>query len=103
MPVFYYKYCMFMPVFYYKFSIFVPVFYYKYMINRNIISDLSDWSKRKKRKPLVLRGARQVGKTTLIDEFGQNFAIYLKLNLDEPEHIQLFETYQNMDALLTGI
>jgi len=94
---------MFIPVFYYKFSIFVPVFYYKYMINRNIISDLNDWSKRKKRKPLVLRGARQVGKTTLVDEFGQNFAIYLKLNLDEPEHIQLFESYENMDTLLTGI
>ena len=73
------------------------------MINRNVISDLQDWSKRKKRKPLVLRGARQVGKTTLIDEFGQTFAIYLKLNLEEPEHIQLFETYKNMDTFLTGI
>jgi len=73
------------------------------MINRNVISDLQNWSKRKKRKPLVLRGARQVGKTTLIDEFGQTFAIYLKLNLEEPEHIQLFDTYKNMDTLLTGI
>jgi len=73
------------------------------MINRNIIRDLRDWSKRKKRKPLVLRGARQVGKTTLIDEFGQDFEIFLKLNLEEPEHIQLFETYTNMDTLLTGI
>jgi len=73
------------------------------MISRNIISDLQDWSKRKKRKPLVLRGARQVGKTTLVDEFGENFEIYLKLNLEEPEHIQLFETYKNMDTLLTGI
>ena len=73
------------------------------MISRNIISDLRDWSKRKKRKPLVLRGARQVGKTTLVDEFGEDFEIYLKLNLEEPEHIQLFETYKNMDTLLTGI
>ena len=73
------------------------------MISRNIISDLQDWGKRKKRKPLVLRGARQVGKTTLVDEFGENFEIYLKLNLEEPEHFQLFETYKNMDTLLTGI
>lgn len=73
------------------------------MINRNIINDLRDWSKRKKRKPLVLRGARQVGKTTLMDEFGHDFEIYLKLNLEEPEHIQLFESYKNMDTLLTGI
>jgi len=73
------------------------------MINRNIINDLQDWSKRNKRKPLVLRGARQVGKTTLVDEFGRGFDVYLKLNLEEREHIQLFESYQNMDTLLTGI
>ena len=73
------------------------------MINRNAISDLKDWSRRKNRKPLVLRGARQVGKTTLVDEFGRSFAIYLKINLEEPEHIQLFESYKNMDTLLTGI
>jgi len=73
------------------------------MINRNIINDLRNWSKRKKRKPLVLRGARQVGKTTLVDEFGRDFEIYLKLNLEEPEHIRLFDTYTNMDTLLTGI
>ena len=79
------------------------MFYYKNMFSRNIISDLHDWSRRKKRKPLVLRGARQVGKTTLVDEFGQSFAIYLKLNLEVSEHIQLFDDYKNMDTLLTGI
>ena len=73
------------------------------MINRNTISELRDWRKRKKRKPLVLRGARQVGKTTLVDAFGCEFEIYLKLNLEEPEHIQLFENYKNMDMLLAGI
>jgi len=35
----------------------------------------------------------QAGKTTLVDEFGRNFAGYLKLNLEESENIQLFETY----------
>jgi predicted AAA+ superfamily ATPase len=94
---------LFLALFYDKIIIFVPLFYDKRMINRNSINDLRDWSNRKKRKPLVLRGARQVGKTTLVDEFGRNFAIYLKLNLEEPEHIQLFETYKNMDTLLTGI
>jgi predicted AAA+ superfamily ATPase len=101
--LFYYKFPLFFPLFYYKITIFVPLFYDKNMINRNIINTLQEWSKRKNRKPLVLRGARQVGKTTLVDEFGRSFAIYLKLNLEEPEHTQLFETYQNMDTLLTGI
>ncbi|MDR0206752.1 MAG: AAA family ATPase [Bacteroidales bacterium] len=73
------------------------------MINRNVISDLRDWSKRKNRKPLVLRGARQVGKTTLVDEFGREFEVYLSINLEESEHLQLFDYYTNMDNLLTGI
>ena len=101
--MFYYKKTMFLPLFYYKFPIFVPLFYYVIMIKRNIISDLRNWRVQKKRKPLVLRGARQVGKTTLVDEFGREFEVYLKLNLEEPEHIHLFDTYQNMDTLLTGI
>ena len=69
LPLFYYKFTVFLPLFYYKYTIFVPLFYDKNMINRNIISDLQDWSKRKNRKPLVLRGARQVGKTTLVNEY----------------------------------
>ena len=73
------------------------------MINRNNISDLRAWRKKEKRKPLVLRGARQVGKTTLVDEFGKEFEIYLKLNLEDDDHIYLFDNYQNMDNLLTGI
>lgn len=32
------------------------------MIHRQLIDNLTEWSKRENRKPLVLRGARQVGK-----------------------------------------
>ena len=103
MPLFYYKLLLFVPLFYYKLIIFAPLFYDKYMINRNVLNDLSNWRKRPNRKPLVVRGARQVGKTTLVNEFGRNFEVFLKLNLEEPEHIQLFDTYTNMDTLLTGI
>jgi predicted AAA+ superfamily ATPase len=73
------------------------------MIKRNSINDLRVWSAQKKRKPLVLRGARQVGKTTLVNEFGREFEIFLKLDLEEPDHLQLFESYQSMETLLTGI
>ncbi len=73
------------------------------MIIRNIINDLRLWAKSKSRKPLILRGARQVGKTTVIDEFGKEFAVYLKLNLDKDEHIKLFNEYTDMETLITGI
>ncbi|GHT66595.1 ATPase [Bacteroidia bacterium] len=73
------------------------------MFYRNTIHELRKWAKRDNRKPLILRGARQVGKTTLVNQFGKEFDTYLKLNLEEPEHFQLFENYTNMEALLTGI
>jgi hypothetical protein len=40
---------------------------------RAILEDLETWKSSKLRKPLVLRGARQVGKTTVIKQFGQSF------------------------------
>jgi len=41
------------------------------MYTRDLLSELRTWKLKKTRKPLVLRGARQVGKTTLVDEFGK--------------------------------
>ena len=38
------------------------------MFNRKIIKELENWALRENRKPLILRGARQVGKTTLINK-----------------------------------
>lgn len=40
---------------------------------RNIIKELEFWKKSRYRKPLILRGARQVGKTTAINKFGESF------------------------------
>jgi hypothetical protein len=48
---------------------------------RAILEDLETWKSSKLRKPLVLRGARQVGKTTVIKQFGQSFDSFAYLNL----------------------
>ena len=55
---------------------------------------LNDWKHRKQRKPLIVRGARQVGKSFIIEEFGNNFFTYvIKVNFEEiPELRQLFIT-----------
>ena len=42
-------------------------------LKRNAISELIRWKGSPERKPLVLKGARQVGKTWLMKEFGQNY------------------------------
>ncbi len=52
------------------------------MFERDIYNQLQKWAERTGRKPLVLRGARQVGKTTLVNEFARNFENYLHLNLE---------------------
>ncbi|PJA08703.1 MAG: ATPase, partial [Flavobacteriales bacterium CG_4_10_14_0_2_um_filter_32_8] len=47
------------------------------MFNRIIVNELDKWANKKNRKPLVLRGARQVGKTTVINQFAKNFEQYI--------------------------
>jgi hypothetical protein len=51
---------------------------------RYTFKDLRDWVNKPRRKPLLLRGARQVGKTWLVDELGkQEFSNYLKIDFEE--------------------
>lgn len=41
-------------------------------MKRNAFSELVEWKNSPDRKPLIIRGARQVGKTWLMKEFGEN-------------------------------
>lgn len=73
------------------------------MFKREIFSKLEQWASDKFRKPLVLRGARQVGKTTVVHEFGKSFENYLYLNLENPEAARLFKAPLPMNDLITLI
>ncbi len=73
------------------------------MFTRTAINYLRQWAKKEERKPLVLRGARQVGKTTLIELFAKEFDAYIYLNLEETESAELFAADYSFDDLLTGI
>jgi len=74
------------------------------MFERNIIAYLEEWAAKKNRKPLILRGSRQVGKTTLVDSFAENFENYLYLNFEKnPSAINLFEKEQEIDDLVAAI
>lgn len=59
------------------------------------MTQLTAWSEKDGRKPLVLRGARQVGKTTLVDELGKQFDVYIKLNLEQSSDAQVFSLSDN--------
>lgn len=61
------------------------------MFNRRIIKYLEEWKNRTSRKPLILRGARQVGKTFSVRLLAEKcFQNFVEINLDDPEQEQLF-------------
>ena len=62
------------------------------MLERDIIKQLTEWKISKRRKPLIVKGARQVGKTFVILEFAKKFyKNHVYLNFDEnPELCQFF-------------
>ncbi len=66
------------------------------MYDRDLTERLREWRKKKSRKPLVLRGARQVGKTTLVDEFGKEFMHYISLNLEHKADKAVFLQTDNV-------
>lgn len=48
----------------------------------------------------MLRGARQVGKTTLVNEFARNFENYLYLNLEREEDARLFQSTDKVQEIV---
>jgi len=75
---------------------------------RNLYDSLLEWKNSRKHKPLVLRGARQVGKTTLIRQFSKEFDNYIELNLERAEDLSVFDSDNvndifNKAQLLKGV
>lgn len=70
------------------------------MIIRELNNFLSDWKNSTTRKPLILRGARQVGKTTLINEFAKTFDQYLYFNLEKSVDNNLFLPNESLEATI---
>ncbi len=61
-------------------------------LERKIDLELVSWRKSKSRKPLILRGARQVGKSSAVRNIGKKFKYFLEINLDENTQLRtLFE------------
>lgn len=71
------------------------------MFKRKILEKLEEWENADRHKPLILRGARQVGKTTLVNEFGSHFENYLYFNMERNENVKLFEMDINIDDLVS--
>ncbi len=72
---------------------------------RAALEQLKKWKAKTRRKPLIIRGARQVGKTWLMKEFGKSeYASVVYINFDNNERMKaLFEGGLEVERLVTGL
>ena len=60
--------------------------------HRNIDDELLAWKNAPKRKPILIRGARQVGKSSAVRKLGSSFKYYLEVNLEKQSELKAFFT-----------
>ena len=74
-------------------------------MERKAIKQLEDWKSREDRKPLIITGARQVGKTWLMKEFGAaNYKQVAYVNFESNQQMRsLFEADFSIDRILLAI
>jgi len=75
------------------------------MLKRKITIDLIAWKKRENKLCLLVKGARQVGKTFIIDEFAHaNYKYYTRINFDEnPAYKAIFDGDLDVETLIKQI
>ena len=71
-------------------------------MRRTAMEKLVAWKSSDERKPMVLKGARQVGKTWLMKEFGKNYyKSFVYFNFDEEDELKsIFETNKNPQRII---
>ncbi|MEW9124271.1 MAG: ATP-binding protein [Thermotaleaceae bacterium] len=72
---------------------------------RNAMEKLNRWKQKQNKKPLIIRGARQVGKTWLMQEFGKTaYENTVYINFDNnPQMRELFSADMRIDRIITGL
>ena len=75
------------------------------MLKRKIDKYLTDWKNRSDRKPLIIKGARQIGKTRSVEWFaGQNYASVIEINfIEQKKYREIFNDGFEVDAILKNI
>ncbi|PPL02248.1 hypothetical protein SAMN05444682_104173 [Parapedobacter indicus] len=85
---------------------YLPLFCYnlKWMaFRRSILDQLSRWKSSDNRKPLIIRGARQVGKTTLVRDFAKTYQYVINLNLEKPTDRRFFDDFDDVQTIVESL
>ena len=75
-------------------------------LDRFIDRELEKWSKSPSHKPLLLRGARQVGKTSAVRHLGEKFKYYVEIDLNDQRELHtpfLQKPRKNTNAIYSWI
>jgi predicted AAA+ superfamily ATPase len=67
-------------------------------IKRLVDSELLIWKNAKKHKPLLLRGARQIGKSSSVREFSKVFDNFVEINFEKKEHLQIQKIFEQFSS-----
>lgn len=75
------------------------------MLKRKIDKYLTDWKNRPDKKPLIIKGARQIGKTRSVEWFAsQNYASVIEINfIEQKKYREIFNDGFEVDAILKNI
>lgn len=75
------------------------------LLKRKIDKYLTDWKNRPDKKPLIIKGARQIGKTRSVEWFaGQNYASVIEINfIEQKRYREIFNDGFEVDAILKNI
>src|SRR5690554_6305987 len=74
-------------------------------MKRSAMKDLLNWKENENRKPLLIRGSRQVGKTYLMKHFGQTqYEQVVYINFENNQTIKLlFDLDYNVERIIRGL
>ena len=76
----------------------------EYKLRRKIDDFLINWRKNSDRMPLIIKGARQIGKTSSIEHFAENYKNFVEINfIDEPQYTKIFASGYSPDNVIKEI
>lgn len=76
----------------------------EYKLRRKIDDYLINWKKNPDRLPLIIKGARQIGKTSSIENFAKNYKNFVEINfIDEAQYLKIFSSGYSPDNVIKEI
>ena len=76
----------------------------EYKLRRKIDDFLINWKQNPDRMPLIIKGARQIGKTSSIEHFAENYKNFVEINfIDKPQYTKIFASGYSPENVIKEI